>query len=527
MAKILFVNPVVREEDNPKHIPYGIALLASISIEKGHLVQIYDANAWRQGLDVLEEVYAADDWDVIAIGGLTTTYGFIKKAVKIAKKIAPKSFVVAGGGFLTSMPSDIMSWLPEIDLGIVGEAFITFPEVLKQIDNKNFDFSQTPGVIFRHKSGRNFLTPVRENIQDLDALPWPAWDLFPLEIYFKNSQLLFSEEVFTAKRRLDINGSIGCSLVCKYCWHLGTAGDMLVEKNDQGENDVVFTYGRNIRHHSPDYIVKMVKHLHEKYDLDFASFIDENLFTMDAYSRGKWLLELSQKWIEAGLQPSCRKNKVPHDENCSGVHWGGTSHAGLHKVEQLKAMYNAGCANLVYGLESFAPKILRNLGKGSTRQRNIDSVGICLSTGIRPIPNIIIGFPEEDFTTIRETMTALKDLGIHARPHFATPYPGSEWYYTYKDSILKQYDGDLEKFILSLGDASQISAVICHKFSAMDLIGLQQIIYMNDFRLLDQAEKHWNDSDKTIEPVAQPQKSFNLRKTTQSTPLEKEKRESV
>ena len=49
MAKILFVNPVVREEDVPRHIPYGIAMLASIAINNGHQVQIYDANAWRKG----------------------------------------------------------------------------------------------------------------------------------------------------------------------------------------------------------------------------------------------------------------------------------------------------------------------------------------------------------------------------------------------------------------------------------------------------------------------------------------------
>ena len=68
MAKILLVNPVVREEDVPRHIPYGIALLAAIAIREGHLVQVYDANAWRQGLDVLNDVYRADKWDVIAIG---------------------------------------------------------------------------------------------------------------------------------------------------------------------------------------------------------------------------------------------------------------------------------------------------------------------------------------------------------------------------------------------------------------------------------------------------------------------------
>lgn len=48
MAKVLLVNPVVREEDLPKHIPYGISELAAIAVKAGHLVQIYDENAWRR-----------------------------------------------------------------------------------------------------------------------------------------------------------------------------------------------------------------------------------------------------------------------------------------------------------------------------------------------------------------------------------------------------------------------------------------------------------------------------------------------
>ena len=87
MAKILFVNPIVREEDVPRHIPYGIALLASICINRGHKVQVFDANAWRLSDDFLYQVLDADDWDIIAIGGLTTTYGHIKKIVKIVSKI--------------------------------------------------------------------------------------------------------------------------------------------------------------------------------------------------------------------------------------------------------------------------------------------------------------------------------------------------------------------------------------------------------------------------------------------------------
>ncbi len=521
MAKVLMINPIVREEDVPRHIPYGIALLVSIAMKDGHQVQVYDANAWRKGFDVLEQVIMADKWDVIAIGGLTTTFRYIKKCSEIIKQLKPKIKVVAGGGFITSMPKEMMGMIPQIDIGVIGEGFKTWPEILKRIDRKDKNWGKCLGIIFRHESGKVILTDARPIVHDLDTLPWPAWNLFPLEeIYFKNSANLFSEEAYFSKRRIDVNGSFGCGLICKYCWHLGTTGDMLVEKNESGENDVVFTYGRNIRYHSPDYIVKMVKYLYDNYQIDFASFIDENFMTMDAFSRGTWLKELSSKWIEAGLQPTCRRDNVPHDENCKGVHWNGTSHAGLHKIETLKIMHNAGCSHLVYGLESFDPIILKNLGKGSTAKRNKDAVRICLESGIKPIPNIIIGFPEESFDSIRNTIKALIELGITAKPHFATPYPGSEWYYTYKESILEQYNGDLEAFLEDLGDASKVSAVISHKFSAMELLGLQQIVYHKDLRLLEQAEKHWGNADKDMNPVAIPKNSFNLRRKKVAGPIE-------
>ena len=56
MAKVLFINPTVREEEDPKHIPMGMAQLAAIAIKEGHDVQIFDQNAWRQEDDVVRDV---------------------------------------------------------------------------------------------------------------------------------------------------------------------------------------------------------------------------------------------------------------------------------------------------------------------------------------------------------------------------------------------------------------------------------------------------------------------------------------
>ena len=496
MAKVLFINPVIREEDAPRHVPYGMALLASLAMKERHLVQVYDANAWRFGDEVLGQVLEADEWDVVATGGITTAYGYIKKICQAAEQHAPNALMVAGGGFLTSMPRDIMRLIPQIDIGVVGEAFVTFNEILAQVDADRLELEKIQGIICRATDERLRMTPERMLLEDLDALPYPAYDLFPLEeVYFKNSQVLFSEEGMMAKRRLDINASYGCSLICKFCFHLGISGDMKYVINEEGQKDVLFdaphSYTREIRYHSPRYIVGMVKHLKETYDIDFIGFLDENLMTMDQYSKRTWMKEICELWVAEGLQPQCVKDGVEHDERCRGVHWSGTSHATLCNPDVLRSMRQAGCSHLVYGYESFSTQILKRLGKGSTPKTNIRSFYWTMEAGIRPIPNQIIGFPTEDFESLRDNMKAWERLGIVVKPFFATPYPGSEWYHTYKDRILAQYGGDIEKFLLDLGDATKVTGVICENFDAVELYGLRELMINFDYKRIAEYERKW------------------------------------
>lgn len=494
MAKILFVNPVVREEDDPKHVPYGMALLAAICDQAGHQVQVYDANAWRLGDEALTTALEADSWDVVAMGGITTAYAYLKKIAQCSKTLAPQAMVVAGGGFITSIPREIMTLIPEIDIGILGESFVTFPELLSKVDQHDTHWKDLAGIIYRDDFGKIVLTPPRALIQDLDKLPYPAWDMFPLDIYWENSSLLYSEEAFTSKRRLDINGSYGCSLICRFCFHLGTTGDMSYTDGPDG-GDVHFTYDRNIRWHSPKYIVDLVKHAHTTYGVDFVLFLDENLMTMNAHSRWQWLSEIIDLWISEGLQPTCRKNGIPHhpDTCVEGVHWGGTSHATLIKPELLNKLYESGCSQLLYGYESFSNRILKNLGKGTTAAQNERSLKLTLEAGIRPIPNQMIGFPDEFFDSIVDSVDAWERMGIQLVPFFATPYPGSEWYYTYKDKILDQYEGNLEAFLLDLGDATRITAVISENFNAVELLGLRQLMVSRDMKRIKDYESTWRE----------------------------------
>jgi radical SAM superfamily enzyme YgiQ (UPF0313 family) len=385
----------------------------------------------------------------------------------------------------------MMTWMPQVDVGVIGEAFVTFPEVCEAVDRGDRTFSRISGTISRGANGELIMAPQRELLQDLDSLPYPAWDLFPLEeVYFPNSQVLFSEEGMLASRRLDINASYGCSLICRFCYHLGIAGDMRYEKDERGDMNVSFdrpgNYTRTIRYHSPEYVVKMVKHAYEKYNINFIGFLDENLMTMDQYSGRTWMKEICRLWHENGFAP--KKNA---DGTWTGIHWSGTSHATLCTREILGIMREAGCSHLVYGYESFAPHVLKTIGKGATRETNIRSFFWTLDAGIRPIPNQIIGFPADDFEALKMCMRAWDELGIVVKPHFATPYPGSEWFTVFRKSIEQQYEGDLEAFIIDLGDASRISAVISTNFNAVELLGLRELMLKGDFKKIDEYEQTW------------------------------------
>ena len=485
MAKVLFLNPVIRQEAKPTHIPYGFAQLIALAVKAGHQVQLFDANAWRPTEKEIREVINADNWDVIATGGLVTTYGFIKKAVRCARQVNKKALIILGGGVITPIPYEVMRFLPEVDIGIIGEGYQSLIEILKNVDVGYKEWEGIKGIIFRR--GKELqLNTERPLLEDLDSLPFPAWELFPLQIYFRNSPVLLSEEAMLAKRRIDVLASYGCPFRCKYCFHLGLSGEIKII--NEGKNKrVVPTSHRRVRFHSPEYVVEMVKYAKKKFKIDFVSFLDENFTNLARNDR--WFDDFAWRWEKAGLSAYCSKKQIRHNpKECKGIHWGTTAHAAIVNKDMLQRFRKLGCSFLDYGLESFSDKVLISIGKGSNAKLNKRALEMTLRAGIRPIPNQIIGFPQESFESIKLSVIAWQELGIKAIPFFATPYPGSEWFYQYRERILNQYGGNLEKFLLDLGDATRLTAVISNNFNAVELLGLRELMVNHDLKRIEEYE---------------------------------------
>ena len=454
--KILFIHPPVRLGDVPKHIPYGIGILAAVAENLGHQVAFLDLNALRITGSAVTQALSEDRFDVVGIGGLSSQYKFIKPLLRLIKAQQPQALVLAGGGFLTSMPEEMMALCPEIDVAVVGEGEATLPEVLEHLEDR--DWSRVEGVIYRRPDGKAVRTRPRKLIASMDDIPYPAYDLIPLEIYFENSALMFSPESAAAIRRIDILMERGCPRMCTFCEHGGMSKydlERVYEGSDFKEEPIY-------RFNSPEYTVEMVRSLRFKYGVDFVSILDEN---MTSYRRR--VFELCDAWERAGL--------------AGIVRFGCLGDVGGVTLDMLKRLREVGCSYISYGGESASNMILKAVKKNTTVEQMQQALEWTVQSGIRGVMTFMMGYPDETPQTMYETMDFWRRNGMIVKPFLITPYPGTELYVQYKRKILDQWGGSLDRFLLSLDDATDISVNISTHFNDVELLGLQQLMYSQDF----------------------------------------------
>ncbi len=414
----------------------------------------------------------------------------MKRTLQTIQPLTDALIVVGGGGF-TAQPFEWMTWLQDVDVGVFGEAVMTIGDVVEHCHDK--DFKDVRGLMWREHDGKLRMNRERSLIADMDKLPLPKFELAPLDIYFRNSSMLSSEESMTAKRRLDYAASIGCSLSCNFCFDLGLTGFKIIGEEVHFPRSHPADVPRITRMRSPEVCVRDWQLMRRKYGCDFILFLDENLMTINAVSQGHdWIERIADLCVEEGLQPDCVKKGVPHDpETCSGLHFGGTSHASLVTQRSLAAMRRMGMGFLVYGYESWDDRMLKYLRKGATLKTNVHSLIMTVRAGIRPIPNNITGMEPEDFESIRRMMVAWEVLGIVAAPFLLTPYPGSDIYFRNREKILADYGGDLELFIKTLNDATEPVVSISKNFTLEEILIYRFHMVRHDREAIDQFENCW------------------------------------
>ena len=95
----------------------------------------------------------------------------------------PKTLLVAGGEHVTAVPEFSLAQSP-LDAIVLGEGEETMADLLRVYEQGGIgQLSTVPGLVYRDANGQIQHTAVRPRIQDLNAIPRPAWDLLPIEEY--------------------------------------------------------------------------------------------------------------------------------------------------------------------------------------------------------------------------------------------------------------------------------------------------------------------------------------------------------
>ena len=517
--KTLFIVPEIRLDSGPNHFPFWAGILAAIVEKKGGQVAILDLNALRDHFvgnlvpnKIIEEELNLEKWDLIGIGGLTTTYGRIKQIAPIIRKCTPDSIFVGGGGWSSYNPDEILQLVPELDLICIGEGEETFSELYDVINQGSNDFEAVNGLCIRDKEKFKFTKP-RALISDLNTVPYPAYDLMETEIYFKYSPLPLSVDSMNSKRRASVVWERGCPRGCTFCSHNGMSridlqniygngdrkeGEKLVRITDK-END---TFQLPARWPSPQYAVDNVKLLKEKFDVDFISILDENMT-----SNLKWTKEFCDLYVKEGLDKT--------------VKWGtlGDAPSVAVKPEIIPVMRDAGCAYISFGFESASDKVLnQDIQKGQLRSHLQKTIDTIKNAKMTPITTFMIGNAHENIDDLMETVDFWIQNGAEVDPFICTPYVGSPIFYDYKDYLLQQYDTKLklvaegkakidektlhkwkldalDKFMTECGDATKYTATVSQYFTIPELFALKEFMYKHDTRrMLQMAHQRYEQT---------------------------------
>jgi radical SAM superfamily enzyme YgiQ (UPF0313 family) len=348
-----------------------------VAQNEGHEVTVIDCQAEHLTYDAFRARISQGSPDVIGVTGTTLLYKSAMKLVDIAKEAQPQAVTMLGGSHGTFWDESALKEYPSLDVVVRREGEITFIELLKKLKSDG-SLNEVLGVTFRAKDGKIVRTPDRPFIEDLDALPFPAHDLLPLDSLKHMGKVLFP--LITSR---------GCVYWCDFC-------------------STVRMFGRGYRWRSPKNVVDEMQLVHDKYGVTQVTFYDD-AFTVNRERVFKICEQLHARKLDMTWDCGTRVDMVDR--------------------EMLKTMCDAGCIAVWLGVESGSEAILGKMNKKIKLDQSRLAYKAAQDAGLMTIANVVLGFPGETEQTAWETIRFVKELNPdHVGFYVATPYPGTPMY---------------------------------------------------------------------------------------------------
>ena len=376
---------IVYDNDSYIHwFPLGLGYIASVLRNAGHQVSIYNQDQYHYPEAHLVNYLKEDRFDVVGLGVIGGYYQY-RKLLEISRAInsvPDRPFFILGGNGPSPEP-DYFLRKTGADTIVIGEGETTVVDLLDAVAG-NRSLNKVKGISY-FDGEKTIITESREQITDLDSIPYPAWDLFPMDYY----TLIRQPHTQNSDRVFSVLSGRGCPFRCNFCYRM-----------DKG-----------YRPRSPESIVEEIRILKKDYGVTYIDFSDELL--MISATR---VAALCEAFLRAELK----------------IKWSCNGRLNYARPEILKLMKKAGCVFINYGIESMDDAILKVMNKNLTVSQIITGIEATIAEGISPGYNIIFGNIGETAEILQKGIDFLLKYDDHSqlrtiRP--VTPYPGSDLYY--------------------------------------------------------------------------------------------------
>jgi radical SAM superfamily enzyme YgiQ (UPF0313 family) len=376
---------VVYDNDSYIHwFPQGTAYIAAALRNAGCDVFIYHQDLDHSPDMTLTGYLDEGEFDVVGVGVIAGYYQY-RKLLEISTAInrsRKRPFYILGGHGPSPEPEYFIR-RTGADAVIIGEGEETVVELIRNLSAKK-PLATIRGLAYRDGDSIH-VNERREPIADIDALPHPAYDLFPIEHY----RLIRNAHATNRDFVMPLLSGRGCPFECIFCYRMET--------------------GLRIR--SSEAIIEEMRLLNRDYGINYFNFSDELLVSSVARAT-----EVSEAILRSGLN----------------VKWACQGRLNFATTDLLDLMKKAGCVFINYGIEALDDNVLKRMNKCLTIKQIVKGIEATLASGISPGFNIIFGNPGDNLETLNKGVDFLLkyDDGAQLRTiRPVTPYPGSPLYY--------------------------------------------------------------------------------------------------
>jgi radical SAM superfamily enzyme YgiQ (UPF0313 family) len=359
--------------------PYSLAVLAALLRAQGHEIRLIDQTAERLSTaDVIARLQLEGFSPSLVVFCSTTPTFDADTAQMLKLKHAFGAILVGFGPHASCAPIESMERAPGVDAMIVGE-----PEdaIVALAQLPSLERGETvSGLIFRRGSEIVRHTS-RGRCASFTSLPYPAWDLLPLERY----RLPLVNKPYAL-----VETSRGCPYSCDFCVAPIHQGHQFRERDAKSLVDEI---QRGQREHGLEYF-----------------YLWGDTVTLNVKSFSRFCEELISRNVRIKWFANARADNLVDPEF----------------VQRLK---RSGCWMLSLGIESDSDELRREMLKRLEREKIRLAFENLRRAGIKSFAFFILGYPGETPAAMERTAQYAQELDPDfANFYPAVPYPGTELY---------------------------------------------------------------------------------------------------